>query len=83
MKRFIQWREKAHGKELVHPIACQLCAYFLPFPDGNGSVGRLVMQDYLVRQGYSPVSFIGGVERPDLRTASRESLWPQPLVLAN
>lgn len=62
MKRFLQWRDEAHlGKEL-HPIilACHLCLYFLhihPFPDGNGRVGRLLMQDYLVRQGYFPMVF--------------------------
>ncbi|KAM4055118.1 fic/DOC family protein [Hirsutella rhossiliensis] len=69
MKRFFQWRDKAHRIKDLHPIviACQATAYFLhihPFPDGNGRVARLIMQDFLIRQGYFPVVFLG-TERSD------------------
>ncbi|KAK3935648.1 fic doc family [Diplogelasinospora grovesii] len=69
MRRFFQWRDKATYKKDLHPLilACQATIYFLhihPFPDGNGRVSRLMMQDYMVRQGYVPV-VIQGLERQD------------------
>lgn len=69
MRRFFQWREKANCKRDLHPLilACQAVAYFLhihPFPDGNGRVSRLIMEDYMIRQGYVPVVF-QGLERQD------------------
>lgn len=59
MRRFLQWRDKVHREKRLHPllIACQTMAYFVhihPFPDGNGRVSRMIMQDYVVRQGYLP-----------------------------
>ncbi|KAF2188045.1 fic/DOC family protein [Zopfia rhizophila CBS 207.26] len=60
MKQFISWRDNAHNQKLLHPLllACQSCVYFLyihPFIDGNGRVGRTLMHDYMVRQGYIPI----------------------------
>jgi Fic family protein len=60
MKRFFEWRGRVHNTKSLHPLiaACQITTYFLhihPFPDGNGRVSRMLMQDYLVRQGYLPI----------------------------
>src|SRR2546421_9745624 len=41
-------------------LATQLFVYFVhihPFLDGNGRVGRVLMADYLIRQGDLPVVF--------------------------
>lgn len=62
LKRFFQWRDLEHAKAEVHPLvqACHLTAYFAhihPFPDGNGRVSRMLMHDYIVRQGFLPVVF--------------------------
>lgn len=62
MKRFFQWLETVHRKKELHPlvVACQATSFFLhihPFPDGNGRCSRLLMQDYMIRQGYFPVVF--------------------------
>lgn len=62
MKVFIQWRDNAHKAGLVQPLilACHILLYFFwihPFQDGNGRVGRTIMQDYLVRQSFIPVVF--------------------------
>lgn len=35
-----------------------------PFPDGNGRVSRMLMHDYMARQGYLPVVILG-LERDD------------------
>lgn len=61
MQRFFQWRDKVHNEKLLHPliVACQATAYLShihPFPDGNGRVARMFMQDYMLRQGYVPVT---------------------------
>ncbi|KAL7922329.1 fido domain-containing protein [Trichoderma austrokoningii] len=69
MGRFFQWRDAAHKDKKLHPLilACQATAYFLhihPFPDGNGRVSRMLMHDYMVRQGYVPAVF-QAVERTD------------------
>ena len=60
MKRFFEWRDMRHYDKQVHPLihACHLTAYFVhihPFPDGNGRVSRMLMHDYMLRQGYLPV----------------------------
>ncbi|KAI3540489.1 fic/DOC family protein [Colletotrichum filicis] len=60
MERFFQWRNLQHREKALHPLilACQMTAYYVlvhPFPDGNGRTSRMVKQDYLARQGYSPV----------------------------
>ncbi|KAK1509029.1 fic/DOC family protein, partial [Colletotrichum abscissum] len=60
MERFFQWRNLQHREKALHPLilACQMTAYYIlvhPFPDGNGRTSRMVKQDYLARQGYSPV----------------------------
>lgn len=62
LKRFFQWRDLEHAKAEVHPLvqACHMTAYFVhihPFPDGNGRVSRMLMHDYMVRQGFLPVVF--------------------------
>lgn len=62
MNRFFLWREEQHRKKVLHPLvlACHQMVYFAyihPFPDGNGRTSRVLMHDYLVRQGYLPVVF--------------------------
>jgi Fic family protein len=62
MRRFFEWRDKVHQEKKLHPliVACHTAVYFVhihPFPDGNGRVSRMIMHDYLVRQGYLPVVF--------------------------
>ena len=62
MDRFITWRNDFHASSKLHPLvlATQLFVYFVhihPFLDGNGRVGRVLMADYLIRQGYLPVIF--------------------------
>jgi Fic family protein len=62
MEQFIRWRDDVHNKKLVHPLilACHSFVYFEsihPLIDGNGRVGRTLMQDYLLRQGYLPVIY--------------------------
>jgi prophage maintenance system killer protein len=69
MKQFISWRDNAHNQKLLHPLllACQSFIYFEfihPFVDGNGRVGRTLMHDYMVRQGYVPVVMLS-LERED------------------
>ncbi|KAI8170379.1 Adenosine monophosphate-protein transferase FICD [Colletotrichum sp. SAR 10_70] len=59
VRRFFAWRDVQHAAGLLHPLvlACQMTAYFVsvhPLPDGNGRVSRMVMQDYMARQGYLP-----------------------------
>lgn len=59
MARYFQWRAQAHAEKKLHPLilACHAMVYFLqihPFIDGNGRVSRMIMQDYLMRQGYLP-----------------------------
>lgn len=63
MGRFIQWRDRLHKTQQLHPIilATQLYVYFLlihPIQDGNGRMGRSLMAGYLVRQVYLPVVFL-------------------------
>lgn len=60
VNRFFSWRDSQHRSKEIHPLllACQMTAYFVhihPFPDGNGRVSRMIMHDYMVRQGYLPV----------------------------
>lgn len=60
VNRFFNWRDSQHRSKEIHPLllACQMTAYFVhihPFPDGNGRVSRMIMHDYMVRQGYLPV----------------------------
>ncbi|RNJ51921.1 hypothetical protein D7B24_005897 [Verticillium nonalfalfae] len=60
IERFFEWRDAMHTDENVHPLilACHMMVYLVrihPFPDGNGRVSRMLMHDYLVRQGYLPV----------------------------
>ncbi|KXJ87346.1 fic/DOC family protein [Microdochium bolleyi] len=59
MRRFFEWRDARHYDTRVHPLihACHMTAYFVhihPFPDGNGRVSRMLMHDYMLRQGYLP-----------------------------
>lgn len=63
MHRYIWWCDRNHTDKILHPImlATHLSAYFLhihPFLDGNGRLGRVLMADYLIRQGYLPVVFV-------------------------
>ncbi|KAI9844761.1 MAG: hypothetical protein M1837_005294 [Sclerophora amabilis] len=69
MKRFLRWRDDCHASSHLHPLimATHLFLYFThihPFADGNGRVGRAMMADYLVRQGYVPPIFVA-LERAD------------------
>jgi Fic family protein len=76
IKRFFAWRDSQHQNKELHPLilATQLTAYFVhihPFPDGNGRVSRMMMQDYMMRQGYLPV-VIRDLKRADyLRIISK------------
>ncbi|KAL2075252.1 hypothetical protein VTL71DRAFT_195 [Oculimacula yallundae] len=63
MDRYVEWRDRKHTEKTLHPVifAVQLSTYFLhihPFLDGNGRLGRVLMADYLIRQGYFPVVFV-------------------------
>jgi Fic family protein len=69
MERFVNWRDDCHASQQLHPLilATHLFVYFChihPFPDGNGRVGRALMADYMVRQGYMPVVFMN-MDRED------------------
>lgn len=69
MRRFFMWRDSRHYGSRVHPLihACHTIVYFLhihPFPDGNGRVARMLMHDYLLRQGFLPV-VMQDLERKD------------------
>lgn len=69
LQRFFEWRDRAHEDKILHPLilACQATVYFVlihPFPDGNGRVSRMLMHDYMVRQGYLPV-VMQDLERQD------------------
>ncbi|KFZ18374.1 hypothetical protein V501_01254 [Pseudogymnoascus sp. VKM F-4519 (FW-2642)] len=62
MKRFFEWRDETHAMGQLHPLifATKLCVYFAsvhPFADGNGRASRVMMADYLIRQGFLPVVF--------------------------
>lgn len=60
MERYVHWRDEHHHNQTLHPLilAAQIYLYFVyihPFADGNGRMGRVLMSDYLIRQGYLPV----------------------------
>jgi hypothetical protein len=62
MERFIKWRDDCNAASQLHPLilATHLFVYFChihPFLNGNGRVGRSLMADFMVRQGYLPVVF--------------------------
>ncbi|OBT64177.1 hypothetical protein VE03_06859 [Pseudogymnoascus sp. 23342-1-I1] len=62
MKRFFEWRNETHAMGKLHPLvfATKLCVYFAsvhPFADGNGRTSRVMMADYLIRQGFLPIVF--------------------------
>jgi Fic family protein len=62
MKRLFEWRDETHAAGQLHPLifATKLCVYFAsvhPFADGNGRASRVLMADYLIRQGFLPVVF--------------------------
>lgn len=68
MKEFFTWRDNAHEQKSLHPLlfACHTMAYFLsirPFLDRNKKIARMLVHDYLVRQGYFPTIFQGS--RPE------------------
>jgi len=63
MERFIQWRDQMHHAQQLHPLilATHIYIYFThihPFPYGNGTTGRSLMADYMIRQKYIPVVFL-------------------------
>lgn len=63
IERFFKWRDSTHAGGQLHPLifATQLHVYFEsihPFPDGNGRLGRCLMADHLIRQGYLPIVFV-------------------------
>ncbi|KAH8727210.1 fic/DOC family protein [Phaeosphaeriaceae sp. PMI808] len=69
MQNFLAWRNDLHERKATHPLilACHSCIYFLsihPFIDGNGRVGRTLLHDYMVRQGYFPI-VMQGLDRKD------------------
>lgn len=62
MNRLFEWRDKTHAMGKLHPLilATKPCVYFAsihPFADGNGRASRVMMADYLIRQGFLPVVF--------------------------
>ena len=62
MRRFIEWRDRTHASKALHPVilATHIFVAFChihPFADGNGRVGRILLADYLVRQGLVLVVF--------------------------
>jgi Fic family protein len=72
MKRFFQWRDDKASRNEMHPLilGIQAMVYFLhihPFPDGNGRVSRLMMQDAMIRHGYIPVTLPGIIRQDYLR----------------
>lgn len=87
MKRFFEWRDARHYSQQVHPLihACHMLVYLVhihPFPDGNGRVSRMLMHDYMLRQGYLPV-VMQDLERKDyidMISASQDG-EPAALVL--
>jgi Fic family protein len=75
MERFVNWRDDCHTSQQLHQLilATHLFVYFChihPFPDGNGRVGRALMADYMVRQGYMPVVFVSMDRKDYLRMVS-------------
>ncbi|OWA51442.1 Adenosine monophosphate-protein transferase FICD-like protein [Hypsibius exemplaris] len=59
MEEFVDWMNSAEAAQM-HPIKlATLAHYFMvhihPFVDGNGRVGRLLMNLILMRSGYPPV----------------------------
>jgi len=72
MNQWQDWRVEHHRAGTLHPLilACQMTLWFLhihPFSDGNGRVGRTIMQDYMMRQGYWPC-LIQNLAREDYLT---------------
>lgn len=75
MERFIKWRDQTHHLRQLHPVilATHIYVYFChihPFPDGNGRVGRCLMADYMIRQGYLPVVFVDMDRKDSLQMVS-------------
>ncbi len=69
LERFFLWREKAYNSKMLHPLilGIQIMIYFMhihPFNDGNGRVSRVLLADYLIRNGYLPVT-MGDLDRGD------------------
>ncbi|KAJ1327400.1 Fic family protein [Microdochium nivale] len=69
LERFFEWRDARHHDPRVHPLihACHMTSYYVhihPFPDGNGRVSRMLMHDYMLRQGYLPF-VMQNLERDD------------------
>lgn len=66
----------------LHPLilATKLCVYFAhihPFEDGNGRASRVMMADYLIRQGFLPVVF-QDLERMDYLNMISEAQDGEP-----
>jgi Fic/DOC family len=59
----LDWRRVCHASSELHPLilATSLFVHFChihhPCLDGNGRIGRVLMADYMVRQGYLPMVF--------------------------
>jgi len=75
MHRYIEWRDRNHADKILHPIilATHLSTYFVqihPFLDGNGRLCRVLMADYLIRQGYLPVVFVDLVREDYIKMIS-------------
>ncbi|KAI5923023.1 fic/DOC family protein [Camillea tinctor] len=75
MERFYNWRNREHANKEIHPLilSCHMTAYFAhihPFLDGNGRTSRLIMQDYMMRQGYLPIVMLNFDRNDYLRMIS-------------
>ncbi|KAF1990639.1 hypothetical protein K402DRAFT_324523, partial [Aulographum hederae CBS 113979] len=65
LQKWIYWRNETHEKKLLLPLilACHIFIFFQhihPFLDGNGRVGRVMMMDFMMRQGMLPVVYLAG-----------------------
>lgn len=62
MHRYVKWSDRNHTIKILHPdnLATYLFTYFVhihPLQYGNDRIARVLMADYLIRQGYLPVVF--------------------------
>lgn len=87
LRRYFAWRTRAHAEQKLHPLllACHSMVYFLqihPFIDGNGRISRMMMQDYLMRQGYLP-SYLLNLDREEYLRMIRCAADGDPTLLVD